>query len=268
MPQIKAVPEADPKTGKERRVSGTTAPYFGLSESIEVARAIHENGGSLDRTQLANKLRYSGTKNGTFLTRVSAAKIFGLVDQPPQSDTVRITPRGIAIVAPVDDANALKAKLDAFMGVELFRSVFDNYKGRELPPDVGLANLFENTYKIIPNRAGQAVKVMVESADTAGLFTMAGAASRKMIQPVLSGGGATLDAPTPKTGNEVRSENPPRYSGGGGNGGGPPSIDPAFIALLSRLPEPGTELSKTKRENVIAAFTAAINWIYPAPEPE
>lgn len=279
MPELKAVPEADPKAGKERRISETQAPVSGLTQSIEVARVLHENGGSLDRSQLAPKLGYSGARNGTFLTRVSAAKIFGLVDQPPQSDVVRITQRGLAIVAQVSDADSQRAKLDAFMSVDLFRAVFEEYKGRPLPPDIGLKNLFEQTYKIIPTRAAQAVKVMLDSAETAGLFTIAGAGSRKMIQPVVSG---ASDVRIPLSGQPnaraqeimqggdgTHADGRTNLGGGGGGGGSPPgNIDAAFIALLSRLPEPGTTLSKTKRENVIAAFTAAINWLYPAPETE
>lgn len=264
MAQIKAVPDAvaDPKAGKERRVSEASAPYMNLAQSIEVARIIHNEGGSLDRTQLAAKLNYSGTKNGTFLTRVSAAKIFGLVDQPPQSDIVRTTQRGIAIVAPISETDAQRAKLDAFMSVDLYQKVYAEYKGRELPADVGLANLFLNTYKLVPNRAAPAVKVMMESAEQAGLFRMTGTASRKMISPVV-GGSTVLDhQPTAK----VQPQDFGSVKTGGGSGGGPTDIDDAFLALLRRLPATGTPMGKAKRQSLISAFTATVNWLFPDPD--
>lgn len=269
MAQIKVVSDAaDPKAGKERKVSGATAPYMNLALSEEVARVIHVAGGSLDREQLAAKLSYSGTKNGTFLMRVSAAKIFGLVDQPPQSDIVRITPRGVSIVAPVSEVDAQRAKLEAFMCVDLYKAVYMEYKGRELPANIGLANLLVNTYKIIPNRAAPAVKTMLESAETAGLFSMAGLASRKMISPILSGGGGAAVVDPPKIPLTPQVDTTRSVSGGGGGNDGGDGIDPALSAILRRLPPSGTPLSKSKRKTLIEALISAVNWIYPDPDAE
>jgi hypothetical protein len=271
MTQVKVVPEQapDPKAGRERSVSGFNVPYFDLSDSIEVARVVRDSGGRMNREQLAGLLKYTSTNSGAFKTRVSAAKAFGVVDQPePNSDLIAITARGTSIVAPVSDAEALKAKIDAFLAIPLFKLIYDEYRGRELPADIGLANLFENTHKMLDTRAMPSVKVMMASAETAGLFKINGAASRKMVMPILSGAGAaTLEGPRIQ-------DPPPRIDlgrngsgGGGGDGGGePPDIDPTFLALLARLPKSGTQLSKTRRAQVIAALTAAVNWIYPDPE--
>src|SRR5258707_9645058 len=47
----------------------------------------------------------------------------------------------------------------------LFSLIYDEYKGRELPADVGLANLFENTHKMLESRAMPSVKVMMRSEE-------------------------------------------------------------------------------------------------------
>src|SRR5688500_10393496 len=119
MAQIKAVPEArpDPKAGSPRQKSGVTFPYYGLADSIKVAQIVYNNGGAVDRTQLAPLLDYNGVNNGAFLGRVSAAKMFGLIEQ--DGNQLRVTDRGMKIVAVVDKADAEKARVDAFLSVEL-----------------------------------------------------------------------------------------------------------------------------------------------------
>src|SRR5207247_532850 len=83
MAEIQAVkdPVPDPKVGKQRPKSGVTFPYYNLAQSIEVAKVMYEQaGGVCDRSQLAAMLKYKGTNNGGFLSRVSAAKMFGLIE--------------------------------------------------------------------------------------------------------------------------------------------------------------------------------------------
>jgi hypothetical protein len=269
MNQVKVVPEStpDPKAGKERLVSGFNVPYFDLSDSIDVARVVRDHGGRVNREQLAGLLKYAGTTSGTFKTRVSAAKAFGLIDQPePNSDLVAITSRGTAIVAPVSDAEAMKAKIDAFMAIPLFKLMYDEYKGRELPADVGLANLFENTHKMLGSRAMPAVKVMMASAGTAGLFKIHGTASRKMVMPILSGTASEATPIVPLRDADItpRRERDGRGGGsGGGDGGGKDMsrIHPAIYGLISDLPEPGA-MSADERQALIEAFTATVKFIY------
>jgi hypothetical protein len=273
MTQVTVVhePAPDPKVGRERQVSGFNVPYFNLNDSIEVARVVRENGGRVNREQLAGLLKYKSTTSGTFKTCVSAAKAFGTIDQPePNSDAIIITKRGTAIVAPVSEAEETQAKLDAFMAIPLFKLIYDEYRGRELPADVGLANLFENTHKMLKSRAMPAVKVMMASAETAGLFKINGVASRKMVLPLVANSTQHTPNGNPPTGRDIGPE--PRrerdHGGGNGNGGGeiPGQVNPAFLALLSGLPAPGTTLSKVRRQQLVDAFTGIVGWVYPEPD--
>src|SRR3990172_44763 len=121
MAGLKAVaePVPDAKLGVPRRVSQVAFPYYNLPISILVAKTMHERaGGQCDRTQLAALLGYKGIKNGSFLTRVTSAKMFGLIEQ--EGDQLRITPRAQAILSPVRESDALAAKVDAFLAVPLF----------------------------------------------------------------------------------------------------------------------------------------------------
>src|SRR5690349_16242215 len=163
MAGIKAVSEAgpDPKRGQPRRVSGISTPYFNLADSITVASTMHERaGGECDRPQLAAMLGYKGVKNGAFQARVVAAKQFGLVEQ--ENDKLRITPRGRAIISPVIPADADRAKVDAFLAVDLFRKVYEEYREHSLPTDVGLRNLLATKYQIVSDRLAPTVRIMRE----------------------------------------------------------------------------------------------------------
>src|SRR5690349_21661920 len=99
MTEIKAVrdPGPDPKAGKPKARSTVEFPYYDLDASVEVARTIHEKaGGICERAALAGYLNYSSQTNGSFLTRVAAARLFGFIE-PAEAGALRITDRGRAI---------------------------------------------------------------------------------------------------------------------------------------------------------------------------
>src|SRR5579862_1318104 len=272
MAAIRAMRDAtpDPKTGTQRRTSGVGFPYYDLAKSIEVAKVIHEKaGGACDRAQLAHLLGYKGTDNGSFLTRVTAAKTFGLIEQDGIS--LRVTDRGQAIISPVMDGDSERAKLEAFLAVDLFRKVYEQFEGKTLPPLVGLQNLLKTQYQVVPDRAIPTVRVMMDSADQAGLFMVSGNRT-KMILPLQSAQPPevrVIAEPAVGAGQMVVPEigrSSGNGGGRGGGGGGGFNIHPAILGLLTELPEAGTTLSTKKRKALIDAFTHTVGWIYPESE--
>lgn len=270
MAEIKAVsdPVEDPKKGKPRPQSDTQFPYYPLSDAVAVADALHNRaGGVCDREQLAAMLKHKSVRSGAFLSRIAAAKMFGLVDQGDDLK-LRLTRRGKDIVAPAFPQRAALAKVDAFLDVELFRKVYEQFRGIGLPDEVGLKNLFEVDYGIVGSRIGPTVRVMLDSADDAGFFATTGNRSQ-MVKPVVGAGGNEHTPPLP-------ADNPPADTsrhgggGGGGNGGGggqdTSGIDPAILGLLKRLPPAGTPLSAKRRKQFVDAFTHTVAFIYPEAE--
>jgi hypothetical protein len=272
MTQLKAVPEAtpDPQLGAERRVSGVRFPYYNLDDSITAAKVIYERaGGSTDRAHLAEFLGYKGINNGSFVTRVTSAKLFGLIEQ--EADQLRVTERGRKIVAPIVPVDAQQAKVDAFLAVDLFRRVFETYNGQPLPQEIGLRRLIESPpYSVVAKQVTATVNVMMDSAEQAGFFAHGN--RTKMLKPTVGASGAALP-PTVHGGGASGAVLPidppaPRGGGGGGNGngGGGSNIPAAIRGLLDGLPDAGTALPRRKREALVAAFTAAVAWIYPEVE--
>lgn len=271
MAELKAVtePEADPKIGKPKPKSGTKFPYYDLADSVLVAKVIHEKGGgTVDRAQLATLLGHKGINSGAFLTRVSAAKMFGTIEQTDDLN-FRVTQRGQAIVAPISEQTATGAKVAAFLAVELFKKVYDQFHGTTLPAEIGLRNLLETTYKIVPDRIVPTVRIMLDSAEYAGLFKAAGNRT-KMVMPLvpLPVPGGTVP---PAQGAKPEDSHAPKGNNGGGGGGGGDDgsgIDPAIMGLLRRLPPGGTPISSKRRKALIDAFTYAVGFIYPDAEGE
>lgn len=268
-------PEPDPKSGRAKPKSEVSFPYYDLNKSIQAARIVHEKaGGRCDRAQLASLLEYSSVKNGGFLSRISAGKMFGLLEE--FGDSIVLSERAKKIISPVTNSDADQAKADAFLSVELFRRVFDDFNGHTLPGEAGLKNLFENTYKIVPKQVAPALRIMLDSADTAGYFRATGNRA-KMVKPIISetsmevrGNSERKQEDRSKIGEGRDTENPQtppksnRYGGSdGGDGGG---IDPALLGLLRNLPPPGSQLGPKRRAALIEAFKSTINFIYPEDE--
>jgi hypothetical protein len=265
--EVKAPPS---QKGKPKPRSGVASPYHDLDKSIDVARVIHtQGGGTCDRAQLALMLKYSGVNNGGFLSRVSSAKMFGLIEE--NGDKLTLTERAKQILSPVMSDDALKAKVQAFLGVEFFAQLFQRFNGQALPSEVGLKNLFESTYKIVPDRIIPALRVFMDSADSAGFFKMAGNRSR-MTMPIATGSETlppkvTPLQPLPATPQADLATTAQQHggSGGGGNGGG---IDPALLGLIKNLPPAGSKLGPKRRKALTDAFSATINFLYPEEEEE
>ena len=266
MAEIKTVKKTaeDPKKGKPREQSQTRFPYYDLADAVKVADAIQNKAGGLcDRDQLAALLGHDSVKSGAFLSRVAGAKMFGLIEQA-EGVKLRVTQRGRHIVAPVLPQQTAKAKLDAFFDVELFKKVFEQYKGATLPNAVGLENLFGSTYGIVKNRQAPTVRVMLKSAEYAGLFETAGRS--QMVIPV----GLHEGGPPPQR-DPPGEDDPGGKGGGGGHGGngggddGGPSydgIDPMVLAFVKKLPPAGATLSGKKMQALVDAFTATVTFIY------
>jgi hypothetical protein len=158
--------------------------------------------------------------------------------------------------------DAVNGRVEAFLGVPLYRSMFDNFRGTTLPPEVGLQNYFKQQFGILPDRVQQAVRVFKDSATQAGFFQ---SAPDRLIRPATASAAtmsATADsAATPERREDAAPERGSRRSGGGGDDGY--GIDPSILGLLRQLPKPGEPWSAQDQQAFLNAFTAVVKFIYP-----
>jgi hypothetical protein len=217
---------AENKARALRQQSTIQFPYGDLDSAIEVATALFEKaaGGPASQDQLVADLGHI-EPSGTFRQKVSTAKIFGLVESAGIG-AVKLTDLGFRIV---DRSQERHAKAEAFLKVDLYRKLFEDFKGRMLPPrPAPLERTFES-YGVASKQKDKARQAFERSAQQAGFFEQG---RDRLIMP--SGAGT-----------HVATEKPERPSlisggGGGGNGGddGQPKLDPLIMGLLKRMPIP------------------------------
>lgn len=203
---------------KERRRSEIGFPAYGLVDSITVAKTIHERGGGVvTPEQLSAFLGYKGTNNGAYITRVAAARQFQLIQGGGRSGQFSITPLAQRFLMPVYPEDARAALVDAFMNVELFKAVYEEFRGKELPPEFGLKNLLRSRFGIV--RQDVAYRVLMDSAEQAGLFSTKGSRTQLIIPQV-----QRVPTPAPKPEGDEDLETQRGGGGGGGDSGGGPTV--------------------------------------------
>lgn len=192
-------PKTENQASKPGPRPGTRFPTYDLATCADVPRIIHvKGGGQLTPEQLAAHLGYKGTNNGAYLSKVASAKYFALIDR---SGPVFVpTTLAHQILSPIYPHDALKALVDAFLSVDLFKKVYEAYRGRELPPEVGMLNALHSQFGVATERVKDAYRALMDSADTAGFFSTKAGARTHMIMPMVGPAsnayaGTTISAP-------------------------------------------------------------------------
>lgn len=169
---------AEPK--KRRSSAQIKYAVYNLADALDVATAIHRQGGGMASVdELAAYMGYKSSNNGAYYDRTSAARMFGLIQG--QGAQITLTPRAQEILMPVYPEQAAKAKTEAFLDVALFRAIFEEFQGRQLPPASGLKNLMRTKYGVPPSRIDQAYKALMDSAELAGFFATRGAPTHLIL---------------------------------------------------------------------------------------
>lgn len=243
--------DAEQTTGKAAREISTVAfPYNDLDDAIGVARAMHSAGGvPLDRDQLAAQLGISSV-GGNFSLKLSGARMFGLITGG--SGRVELTPLGFEILDPPRER---AAKVEAFLNVELYKRLYDSFKGRTLPPrPVGLEQAMVSL-GVSQKQRDKARQAFDRSARTAGFFPTQ--AEDRLVAPVL---GAPPPNPevnifdgsvTVEQAAAALSQPPPRRG-----------LNPFIEGLLDELPEKGTPWAIDDQANWLQAAAQIFRILY------
>ncbi len=242
------LPEDGGKQSRER--SSIQFPYNDLDEAVEVAGTLYNNvgAGTAELHQLAGWMDQS-LSSGSFRNKISAARIFGLIETGQGRVTLTRTGREV-----VNAETSTAARVAAFLTVPLYREVFEKYKGQPLPPNVGLEREMAD-FGVAEKQKDRARQAFQRSAEQAGFFKQG---KSKLILPAVSAG-------SPK-GEEDKKGG----SGGGGGGGeddGPPlQLHPLIRGLVETLPLPGTEWSEEDQKEWLDAAQANFRLIYKRPK--
>jgi hypothetical protein len=252
---------------KPKRVSGEARyPNFDLENCLAFAKAIKEQGGnSCTAEQLGGLLGYKNVRGGGFISRVAAARQFRLITTV--DSRYRITDLAETILYPVTAEARQRAVRDAFLGVQLYERVFEEFKGKRLPEALGLDNFLRTRFQIpAGDRITLARRVMLDSASQAGFFTATKGQRTHLVDPVI--GTSAFPPVESQPENKFVSGNGghgSRSGGGGNEGGGGDGPDLANVhfmlrGLLSDLPPRGEDWPG--RDAWEAAWSSAMDYLY------
>lgn len=225
-------------------------PYMDLNAAIEVAKGIFQRCGPGDcqNDELAAQLELSPTSSG-FRSRIAAARIFGLINSPRGSESVSLTDLGRRII---DTASAREAKAEAFLKVELFRTVYETFRGQQIPPPAALERQMREL-GVSAKQTERARQLLERSAESAGFYE---SGRDRLVRPALG-------AHQPLSGAKHEAGKESSDSGGDGGGGNQSDeIDPIIKGLLARLPKSGEKWPRKKRELWLDLLRGSFDLIY------
>jgi hypothetical protein len=236
----------------KRERSTIEFPYMDLEDAVEVAKAVHRTTGSTpcQHDQLAAALNLSMNSSG-YRVRISTTKVFGLIDSDRGSGAVKLTELGQMAA---DTVREREAKAKAFLNVPLFKKIYEQNRGKQLPPAAALEREMAGM-GVAEKQKERARQVFQRSAEVAGFFDLD---KTRLIMPTgISEVGAALPPAS-----DPKPDADPEFSGGNGGGGKNPDIDPIIRGLLVRLPKSGENWPKAKRKLWLQLLEGSFDLIY------
>jgi hypothetical protein len=243
------------KPAKQTREQSTIQfPYRDLDLAVSVAQAIIGAGGvALTTDQLAGVMGLQAG-SGNFVMKVATARQFGLVANV--GGKYELTDTGFAIVDR-DDKRQRSARAEAFLKVPLYRRVYDEFRGKQLPPRPhGLEQAFVR-FGVSGKQKEAARLAFDKSALQAGFFATG---QDRLVEPIIAGGGRStpyIDETEALRGEAEQSMAPTSKNAFEGAG-----RHPFIQGLLDTLPEPQTNWTVEGRAKWLMAAANCFDLIY------
>jgi hypothetical protein len=236
---------------QERERSTIEFPYTSLDDAVGVAKAIHKAGGNEARLELlAAELGHSTTESGGFRQRIAGARMFGLASS--SQGMVTLTSLGARIV---DESTEQAARVESFLTVPLYKSIYEEFKTGVLPPNDGLENKIASL-GVAQKQKDRARQAFQRSAKEAGFFAYG---TNRLVYPatVKTGGAGAV-----KT-REKTADTDKGGGGGSGNGGGGGDLGfhPLIAGLIGALPK-GGEWPIEQRRKWLQAAAMNFDFVY------
>jgi hypothetical protein len=186
-------PQPDEKS--ERIPRGSAPPALKLSDAAELARKIYDNAGGLASPDMFSQLIGNTTTSSTFVRKLSALRAYGIIEDV--GSNLGLTEIGNRIAAPRDAEDDLAAMKEALQRIETLNKIYERFKGRILPEDQFLKNIFIQELKIPREIADHWIYWFLDAARVSRLLHARTDGKTQVLE------GATL---VQKNGNETPSQ--------------------------------------------------------------
>jgi hypothetical protein len=150
--------------------SATTYPYYDLEEAEKFARGIASTGGTeASEEDVMKAIGLASTTTRAWSYRLSSAREFGLVTRGARSDgKLILTELGKQVVSPSSAPEQRAARLAAFLTPKLYKKLFDQYKGLEIPKPEFVQNALKSKHGLLDTVLATAAEAFIKSARYAG----------------------------------------------------------------------------------------------------
>jgi len=252
----KIISSGDAPKGREQ--STISFPYVDLDSAISVAEAMRKAGAvPMSRDQVAVAAGMSAN-SGAFLNKLSATRMFGLVTVG--GGQVILTPLAFLALDDGDDDRGKAARAEAFLNVPLFRKIYDEFRGRQLPPRPHGLEQALISFGVANNQKGTARGTFDRSAQQAGFFP--DGRQDRLVAPIRRSSTSRQEEPV----GEVRAA-AGTIAGtstmiGGASISAPAQLHPFIQGLIAALPPVGSEWPAAERANWLQAAANNFNLMY------
>ncbi len=127
--------------GAKPRGKNREFPHLRIEDAIAVAKIIDECGGSATKANISEGL---GKKGGNLAGHITNASRYGLLEG---RGSFKLTPLGKMILYPTEEGQDTRAKIQAFLGVGIFKAIYERFKGK-YPRDDLFQNILVHDYQM------------------------------------------------------------------------------------------------------------------------
>jgi len=166
-PPVVEQPKADFKPKRERSVG---YPSFTIESCEKLTQQIKEFFSDVQFVDDKTISKAVGVSGGSFLMKLSSAVKYGLLDLK-QGSGYKPSALYKKISQPLPNENPNDARIECFTNPELYKKLVEEWNNKELPNEVGMANILDRNYGVKGAAAKVAVKIFFKNATTLGLIS-------------------------------------------------------------------------------------------------
>ena len=153
-------------------------PRVTLEQAIRIPTAIKEkNSGNPYLSEDVAKAVGVGAKSGPFFYLSAGSRDYGLTTGTRDTERIALTDLGRSLVYPANPAEAIAAKRQGFLNIDLFRRVLEHYKGSSLPEMEYLSNTLKKEFGLAADVHHEFVRIFSKNCEYLGIRDWTGTES-------------------------------------------------------------------------------------------
>jgi predicted nucleotide-binding protein len=163
-------PTRDAEASSSGRVSQTELPSVSLDQALRIAKGLWDDfaGKSAAPHDIALGINMTPT-SGPWRTLCGASIAYGLTEGGYNADEIKLLPLGRRIVAPEEEGDDARARVEALLKPRIMREFFQKYDRAKFPQDSIAQNVLV-TLGLPKDRAPAALDAIKESGRKAGII--------------------------------------------------------------------------------------------------